>query len=87
MTTTTPLVAHSFAVRADYLCDGAPFAQALFTIAVSDGVDPYGLARMRAAESTYANERVPDLSITITLTPEPPEDPEPHPPSGAGGAG
>jgi predicted RNA-binding Zn-ribbon protein involved in translation (DUF1610 family) len=73
----------AYAVTATFLSDGERFAVEQFRIEVVDGLDPYSIAGARASTSIYADDRVPDLTITIEVTVIDPEDPEPRPPSTA----
>lgn len=80
----TPLepVMHAYLATVAYLSDGEQFAIERFTIEVVEGLYPFGIARLRAGQSTYANERIPDLAIAILLVPLDPDDPDPCPPVG-----
>lgn len=72
------------AVRAEYLSNGERYAAEEFTLEIADGLDSYTLALARANDSPYADARVPDLHIAITIDPvdpDDPDDPEPRPPS------
>lgn len=70
-----------YVVTATFQSGGETFATERFIIEVIDGLEPYAIARARADESVYANDRIPDLEIVLTLVPIDPRDPEPQPPS------
>lgn len=70
-----------YVVTATFQSGGETFAAERFIIEVVDGLEPYAIARVRADESVYANDRIPDLEIVLKLVPIDPKDPEPPRPS------
>lgn len=72
-----------YVVTATFQSGGETFATERFIIEVVDSLEPYAIARARADESVYANDRIPELEIGLVLVPINPTDPEPQPPSAA----
>lgn len=82
MGTTLGPLKYAYLAKVAYLSDGEQFAIERFRIEVANGLQPFGIARLRAGQSPYANERIPDLAIAISLVPLGPDDPDPCPPVG-----
>ena len=72
-----------YVVTATFQSAGESFATDRFIIEVVDSLEPYAIARARADESIYADDRIPDLEIVLVFDPIDPNDPEPQPPSAA----
>lgn len=82
--TKTPISgARDYAVRVDYLSGGDLFAAETFRLAVAEHEDIHVLASKLVVDSTYSNERVPDLVCIVVIDPIGPEDPDGAPPRGA----
>ena len=72
-----------YVVTATFQSGGETFATERFIIEVVDSLEACAIARARAHESVYANDRIPELEIVLDLAPIDPKDPEPEPPSAA----
>jgi predicted RNA-binding Zn-ribbon protein involved in translation (DUF1610 family) len=73
--------ARNFAVRIEYLSGAEVFAVETYTLSIADRDDINVVAQAIAVDSPYANDRVPELTWSITVEPAEPEDPD-TPPSG-----
>ncbi|PJG47245.1 hypothetical protein CAF53_02565 [Sphingobium sp. LB126] len=75
--------ARNYAVRIEYLSGTEIFAVETHILAITDRDDIRAMASGLAAESTYANDRIPDLNWSITIDPVDPDDPDTPPPGSA----
>jgi len=81
MTEISAVPTRAFAVRVEYFSADDRFAVEEFAIEVAEGEDPMVLARARADDSVYYDERIPDLWRVIAIEP-PDDDPAPSPAGG-----
>lgn len=67
----------AFKVRIDYFSGAEAFATQTVRLDVHDSSEVQAAASRAAEASTYHNERVPDLSYTVTIVPLDPDDTDP----------
>ncbi|HUD91751.1 hypothetical protein [Sphingobium sp.] len=67
----------AFKVRIDYFSGAEAFATQTVRLDVHNSSEAHAAASRAAEACTYHNERVPELSYTVTIVPLDPDDPEP----------
>jgi hypothetical protein len=82
MTEISAVSTRAFRICVYFFSDGECFAVETFILDLPEGQDPKAAAEGLADHSIYHDERVPDLSRTITIMPPDSDDPDPPPASG-----
>ena len=82
MTHGQPGALRAYHAMVTFLSAGDPYAAEIYDITATDGFDAERIARDRAAQSHYHQDRVPDLGLVVVVEPAAP-DPDPTAPSSA----
>lgn len=75
--------ARAFTARVEFLSGDDLFGTERFRIEAADASVAHAMARAQAEASAYANERIPNLRLIITIAPAPDDE---HSPSNSGAA-